>query len=231
MRGLINNKLKQVRENNKGFSLVELVVVIAIMVTLSVGVALAVTGHVEKAKEAQAQMAAKTLFDAAQVAIMQASQNTGATFRYAVKFEQNIDGTPVRMGRFSSQSLYKYIKESGGSTSLSGAKSKPTDYYIAAQLVNALPSSGGDIAGTELKDKSPIGASESVKYMSDHPEIYGNVVFGMAYDGSGDIIYFQCVYDGYFYEFDGTNFSGKKVDDATKFNDWPKTRASGTDGW
>lgn len=231
MRKNIVGMNKNVMTNNKGFSLVELVVVIAIMVALGVTVALSLTGHVEKAKEAQAQYTARSLFDVAQVAVVNASQNTGSAFRYAIKFEQNIEGTPVRMGRFSNQSLYKYLVEKDGGSSQSSAKSKKADYYIAEQLAQALPTSAGKIEGDSLKNQSPIGDGHSVKYMSEHPETYGNIVFAMAYDGSGDIIYFQCVCDGYFYEYDGAVFKGKKVDDSTKFNNWPQTRADGTTGW
>lgn len=221
------------KQNNEGFSLIELVTVICIMVALVVTLALVVTKYISKAGEAKSGYNARVFFDAAQVAVISASVNTDTSFKYAIKYEENIDGEPVRMGRFSSQSLYKYLQEGSGAGSLSGAKSKATDYYIAEQLVASLPNVGGEIEGDLLKNKSPITDGHSVKYMSEHPEIYGRVIFAMAYSGSGEIIYFQCVYDDYFYEFDGEEFSGKKVDDATYFNNWPNTRftESATDKW
>lgn len=212
------------RMANKGFSIVELVVVISIMVALGVTTALVVTQYIEKSKEATARYNARSLYDAAQVAVMQASQNTGAAFRYAIKYEETIDGNAVRMGRFTNQSLYKYLTENDTTGALSGAKSKACDYYIAEQLVKTLPNSAGTIEDDLLKSVSPITDGHSVKYMADNASTYGNVVFAMAYSGGGDIIYFQCIYDGYFYELKDGEFVGKKVDDSTYFNNWPNTR-------
>ncbi len=217
--------------NDKGFSLVELIITIAIMAVLASVITAVYLGHLSNAKKTRAEVNAKTLYKAAQVAVIEASAAEPEAFRYAMKFEEVIDGETVRMARFSNQSLYKFLQESKGAGSLSSAYSKACDYRIAQNLVSSIPGADSEVSDTTLKDKSPIGDSSSTKSMSDHPEIYGDVVFGFAYDELGKIIYFQCIYDGYFTTIDSTGSHVERVSDSTFFNDWPRTRAEGTNKW
>ncbi len=217
--------------SNAGFSLIELIIAIAIMAVLTGIVTLSYFGYLERARKTRALTNAKAIYTAAQVAIIDTSAFENEAFHYALKFEETIDGETRRMGRFSNQSLYKYLQESGGSGSLSNALSKNADYRIASLLAGSIPGADSEIASDTLKDKSPIGDSSSTKYISEHPETYGEVVFAMAYDEYGQIIYFQCVYDKYFMSWDQSGLTAERVSDNTKFNDWPRTRASGTDGW
>lgn len=209
-------------KKNAGFSTLELVVTIAIVAVMTSVLTAFTVGQIEKSKRVTALTNAQAIFATAQYAIIDA--NEMPDFKYAVKFEETIDGNTMKMGRFSNQSLYKYLQESGGSESLSSAKSKKVDYYIASQLANSIPGAADEITESTLKNKSPIGDSHSVKYMSEHPETYGKVVFAMAYDSSGQIIYFQCVYDGYFIYNNGRTLEAEKVRDDLYFNDWPTQR-------
>ena len=217
--------------NDKGFSLVELIVVIAIMAVLAGIVTASFLVYLTHSKKTRSEVNADSLYKAAQIAVIEASAAEPEAFRYAMKFEETINGETVRMGRFSNQSLYKYLQESNGSGSLSEAYSKACDYRIAENLAASIPGADSEVSDTTLKDKSPIGDSSSTKYMSDHPEIYGDVVFGFAYDEVGQIIYFQCIYDGYFTTIDSTGSHVERVSDSSSFNDWPRTRAEGTNKW
>lgn len=221
----------KIKVNNKGYSMTELIVAIAIIAILTGVLGISVIIYVEKAEKAKALTDAKAIYSAAQYAIANVSVDESTAFGYAVKFEETINGEKVRLGRFSNQSLYKYLMESQGSGSLSSALSKKADYYIAAQLANSICGADGTIEGDQLKNKSPIGDNSSTKYISDHPETYGKVVFAMAYNEFGEIVYFQCVYNGYFMTMDGKELKAEKVSESTKFNNWPQTRAPGTDGW
>lgn len=221
----------KMKNNNRGFSMVELIVSIAIMAILVAAVSVSVLRYLDRAREVKALTEARALYATAQYAIVNASMDEQLAFQYALKFEQVVNGETMRLGRFSNQSLYKYLQESGGAPSLSSALSKQADYYIAEQLANSIPGADGTIEDDTLRDKTPIGDSHSTKYISEHPEIYGNVVFAMTYNGKCEIVYFQCVYNGYFITSDGGALTAEKVSDDTKFNDWPKTRAAGTDGW
>lgn len=217
-------KRRHVANKNKGFSTVELVVVIAIMAALTTVITVAVTSQMEKAKKTRAMVNAEALFKTAQVAVINAMVDTKDSFSYAIKYEETVNGEAVRLGRFSNQSLYKFLQEQSGSGSLSSAKSKNTDYYIAEMLSGAVNGADKAIEENTLKNQSPIGDNHSVKYMSEHPETYGDVVFAFAYDAYGNIRYFQCVYEGYYFYSDGKGFFGEEVSDSIKFNDWPSHR-------
>lgn len=223
----------KLKNNNKGFSMVELIVVIAIMAILVGVVAPSVLRYVDEAQEAKALTEAKAIYSTAQYAIINAAMDEPEAFHYACKFQCNVNGQDMVMGRFSNQSLYKYLQESNGSGSLSSAMSKPVDYYIAAQLAGSIPGADGEIEDDMLANKSPIGDSNSTKYISENSGTYGNVVFALAYNSKCEIIYFQCVYNGYFITMDGKNLVAEKVSDDTKFNNWPLSsdRMEGANGW
>lgn len=216
---------------NAGFSLVELIIVIAIMAVLTGIVAVCYLKYTEKAKETKALTNAKAIYDAAQVAIIDASAFGDGSFKYALKFEETIDGEVVRLGRFSNQSLYKYLQERNGAPSMSSARSKKTDYHIAEMLVSGIPGADSEFSSDALRNQSPIGDSNSTKYIADHPEIYGEVVFAMAYNQYGDIVYFQCVYDDYFITSGDGGLTVEEVSDSTRFNNWPRTRAAEASDW
>lgn len=221
----------RLRKNNHGFSTVELIVTIAILGILTGLISASVLGYVDKAKQAKALTEAKAIYSTAQYAIVNASVDEQDAFEYALKYEETIDGQTVRLGRFSNQSLYKYLQEEGGAGSLSSAKSKKADYYIAAELANSIPGANGQIDDSTLKDSSPIGDSHSTAYIAQNPGTYGKVVFAMAYNENCEIVYFQCVYNGYFIYTEGRELVAEKVSDSTKFNNWPRTRAAGASGW
>lgn len=220
------------KNSNAGFSLVELIIVIAIMAVLASLLSVVYLHFIEEARKTRALACARALYKASQLAIIDASTYEEHAFRYALKFEETIDGEPVRMGRFSNQSLYKFLQESNGAPSQSSALSKAADYHIAQQIAGSIPGADSEITSDLLKNKSPIGDSHSTKYIAEHPNEYGEVVFAMAYNEYGEIIYFQCVYDNYFMTWSSsTDYTAERVSDSTKFNNWPRTRAAGADGW
>lgn len=221
----------KIKDDNHGFSMVELIVSIAIMAIIVSVASVSVLRYLDRAREVKALTEARAIYATAQYAVINASVEEKDAFQYAVKFEETVNGVTMRLGRFSNQSLYKYLIESNGGSSQSEAKSKKADYYIASQLANSIPGADGTIEEDTLKDKSPIGDTHSTKYISENPQTYGNVVFAMAYNSKCEIVYFQCVYDGYFITSEGGVLKAEKVSDSTKFNDWPRTRAAGADGW
>lgn len=220
------------KNSNAGFSLVELIIVIAIMAVLGSLLSVVYLHFIEEARKTRALACARALYKASQLAIIDASIYEEDAFRYALKFEETIDGEQVRMGRFSNQSLYKFLQESNGAPSQSGALSKAADYHIAQQIAGSIPGADSEITSDLLKDKSPIGDSHSTQYIAAHPNEYGEVVFAMAYNEYGEIIYFQCVYDNYFMTWSSsTDYTAERVSESTKFNNWPRTRAAGAEKW
>lgn len=102
MRNIINNK--------KGFSLVELIIVIAIMAILSAAIAPAVIRYIEKARKARDVEVAQTIVDAADLAMTTSEDNAYLGWSVCVDFygtdypariKANNDGYPVSMGNNS----------------------------------------------------------------------------------------------------------------------------------
>ena len=81
------------RQNNKGFSLVELIVVIAIMGILAVTLAPRLTQYIEKARVASDKEAVNTIFTAAKLAYMESS----AHFELADVIATGVDDGSIQL--------------------------------------------------------------------------------------------------------------------------------------
>lgn len=230
--------------NNKGLSLVELIVTVAVMSALVGVLAVATSSQMEKARRSSALENANSIYKMAQIALVESIVENSGSFNYAVKFEATVNGETMYLGRCTNQSVFKYLLEKyyqeygsnppGISSSRQTGLSKDNDQYIASRLIGCIPGRASDITSGTLLDKSPIQATPlSSKTVSDHPEQYGDVVFAMAYTDDGTIVFFQCVYKGYFIEISGTQTIAEKVSDSYTFNNWPTQRRTDvpTDGW
>lgn len=84
--------LKNRLNENKGFSLVELIVVIAIMVILIALLVPNVVGYISKAQDSANLSAAKTIYNAANTAVVDVKAQTGA-WPDATKLAAALDGS------------------------------------------------------------------------------------------------------------------------------------------
>lgn len=228
-------------KNDHGFSMVELIVTIAIMAILVGVLGIAVTNQMEKSRRTAALTDANAIYKMAQIALVESIVENSESFNYSVKFEETINGETVYLGRCTNQSVFKYLygkyiedhgaPPPGVSGSVQTGLSKDNDQYIASKLIQSIPGGASDITSGTLMDGPPLGVSSLT--VANNPGTYGKVVFALAYDGNGNIIYFQCVYNGYFIQISGSESSAEKVSEDLKFNDWPRTRRTDvdTDGW
>lgn len=213
------------RKDNSGFSLVELIVTFAIMAILVSILSVSFINQVEKAKATAALSDANVIYETAQRALILSMIDNPGSYGYAIKFHRNINGTDTNIGRFSSQSVYKYLSARNGNILQTG-KSAKSDQYIASVMISSIPGTPEDLSSGTLQDISPIStAGISSLDVANNPDIYGDVVFAMAYTYTGTILYFQCVYKGYFIQFTPDSSSVEKVSDSLKFNNWPTSPA------
>lgn len=210
--------------NNKGFSLIELIMVIAIMVLLIAMLIPRITQYIDKANESVSFTNAQTLCNVAQLAIMDAQSTNADSFYYATKYRVNLNssdpdeekirqkyGDSIKVGRFTNKSLYQYVN---GKTS--NNKSRDADMTIAKNISESLATNEYYV------DCNPIDNRDSTKYISDNKDKYGKFAFALCYNDKGEIIYFESTYKGYFFKMVAGETTIEKVSDDTYFFDWPK---------
>lgn len=206
-----------IREDNRGLSLVELIVTIAIFAVLASIIGVAALGQLEKAKRTTAMTSAENICTAVQTAIVDISATHPDEFNASLKYTK--DGESV--GVFSSAQMYKYL-----------ASGSPISQYDAAPLADKLECYLAEIASNSIANSvnhnmpsntsvsSVVGSGKSSVELSDVSQ-YGQIVFAMAYNGKCEIMYFECVYNGYYVKIEGADVMAKGVGNDVGFQTWP----------
>lgn len=122
------------KKNNKGFTLVELIIVIAIMAILSSAVGIAVIRYIQKAREGNVREEARVIHDACQNAYV--NMVAGDANLNLVKTFKKSDGSSVRCGVVTNYHLASVQR---------GDTIDPTaidycDYLIAKDILDSLNS-------------------------------------------------------------------------------------------
>ncbi len=232
------------RHNQKGFSFVEMVVVIGIIAVLTGILVPAIVAKVDDANKTKALQDAQVIYEAAQKAILNANTDptSSSAYAYLFKFKDGPNGiTDGHYGKNSSRSFAKYLLEYHyhiSFASQSQSKSAPADRYICEQLAKEVPGAiSVKVDQDKLQSMSDSKIDVSCKTMADNPNVYGTFPYTMCFDQSGKIIYFQCVYQGYFIQFDEQgNGTVEKASSSQHFYTWPSVRwdyanKSGADKW
>lgn len=221
---ILNNRIKRRNGKNKGFSLVELIIVITITIILLAVFTPELLRYIENAKKGTAFTNASILFNTAQIALATAQSEYPSEFKYAAKYNVPLSdsdedqakikekyGTDtIRVGRFTNKSLYQYVNNK-----TSNNKSAKADFCIAQVIVETLSSDD------YLVDCNPIDDRDNTKDISNNKEKYGKFAFAFTYNENGEIVYFQATYNGYFFKVVAGETSIEKVDDSLYFADWP----------
>lgn len=234
MKERLGTIIKKMHMGDAGFTLTELIIAISIM---SLMTGLMVPNYhrlLERSKERRAMINAYTLLKTAKLALTTTMIDNTMAFNYAIKFcDIPAEYSPYASscGRFSNASVYNYLMGSGG------AKSKPSDVYMASMMVNNIPGTPNDTSSGTLTSKAPV--DKAIKEIAEKPEVYGATSFCMAYDGYGRVLYFDSIYDGYYCRYSIIN-DKVEVDNVkeyiednpgAKFKNWPKTRLAYASDW
>ncbi len=206
-----------IKEDNRGLSLVELIVTIAIFAVLASIIGVAALGQLEKAKRTTAMTSAENICTAVQTAIVDISSEHPEQFSASLKYTK--DGESV--GVFSSAQMYKYLA-SGSPISQYDTVSleNKLECYLAEIASNTIANSANHNMPSNTSVSSVVGSGKSSLELSDVSQ-YGQIVFAMAYNGKCEIMYFECVYNGYYVKIEGSDIMAKEVSTDVSFQTWP----------
>ena len=129
--------MKKMKENNKGFSLVELIVVIAIMAILAVTLAPRLTAYIEKARKASDKEVVNTIFTAAKLANIE--EPLGADAEVSLGVEDGVYTVEGKKWKLNTAFAVDTITPEG-----------PQEFFDAMELV---------LDNFELKSNSVVAAT------------------------------------------------------------------------
>lgn len=182
------------RKNNKGFTLVELIVVLVILAILAAILVPTLLGYVDRAKDQQYIQEAKDLMTATQAGIVDAYAFDKESFKNAVRTSK----CPViteNYGYYSNNTLW--LAQHG--QALDETK-KPENGARAKNIISRRVVEYADTFEYNFsKDSLPDNYEVS--------KLGNKVGFLIMFDGDGKILYMQYSRDGKLVTFDGKSFS------------------------
>lgn len=205
-----SGKIKKLRYNNDGFSLVELIIVIAIMAVLAASIAPAVIRYIKKSREARAVTEAEAIVNATQSGFAAISSQD-----YAVNLDKTFrksNGTNVRCGVVTNLMLKK--AQNKGADAVADTASDYSDYLLAIEILDDLnigSNSNYNFRNFSGSGTEPIGQNCSSFYSqykcpgviiiyNDHEQ-----VIMMEYYNNDILVHYE---DGEYTVSDSPNFTG-----------------------
>lgn len=198
--------MQKKQNKNDGFTLVELVIVIAVMVILAGIVGLNVIQYIEKARKSRVLQEARAIYDQCTIAI--AGMDTvkfkdGEDLDLSIALNK-VDPNLGECGRVSSISCYH---EYGNVKNLANVQGKAAyvDQYIAKSIVDSLP----EFSANTWAKASPNGMSiAQINASADHANRFNLMCI---YDANG-CLYVEVYHNGYFVHYTPET----KLDDVVK---------------
>lgn len=181
--------------NDRGFSLVELIIVIAILVILSTTATIALIQYIEKSRKTMVLNEARIMYDQCTIAIadLDTVMFKGKEINLSACFNK-MDPVYGPCGRLSNWSCYNEC----GAKSIDKVTTANAyvDQYMSKTIVATLP----QFTKSEYGSTSPNGLPMST--IDTDPRFAGKFCFICVYDESG-VIYMEVYHKGYFVHFDG----------------------------
>lgn len=179
--------MRKILKNNRGFSLVELIVVIAIMIILIALLIPNVVGYIEKTEKLSVMEEAKVVYEAAQVTMATEWVNNAGVFTDASK---NGKYQGKKVGCFTNWAI-AYNQDNSGHTNGTGMSA--ADNLIARGLLKQM--GWADANATRYPFKSTaVACGKTVKDYEEQNNQPGIVVI---YDNYGAVTYFEWGRNGY----------------------------------
>lgn len=186
------------KKNNKGFTLVELIVVLVILAILAAILVPALLGYVDRAKDQQYITEARDLMMATQAGIAEAYAVRPNSFSYAVRESKCKSIVPNDYGYFSNH--YLCLAKKGTLEMLADAPAKTSDKGDAAKRVIAYKVTDyADSFNYNFREKNVENGEAASSFTKE-------AGFFIMFNKRGKIVYMQYARDGKLVTFDGKSF-------------------------
>ncbi len=167
--------------NNKGFSLVELIIVIAIMAILAGAIAPAVIRYIRKSRAAKATEEARVIVSAVEAALAtKAGEDATLAYDYLYTDEEGVDHNVGMVSNW-------ILSETQSGTIIEESDPNYSNYLIALEVLeNLVSSSSSDYKFFNFtgSDSNTIGM-ECSRFASAYPKCPGVIV---AYGSNGKVV-------------------------------------------
>ena len=179
---------------NRGFTLVELIVVLVILAILAAILVPALLGYIDKAKKEKILLEAKDVWTASQAALAECYGLYPDSFEASCKFISTIDGKTIKkLGRISNGALGA-LQKNPKDTTETGTSSR----IISRQVLKYLDSAdkNGNPRYTFGSGKIPDGNSTPSSYLGDNPKDT-DVIIQIFHDSKGRMVALNFAKNGY----------------------------------
>ena len=181
--------------NNRGFTLVELIVLLVILAVLAAFIIPSLVGYIEKSKKQAVISEAKEVWTASQAALSECYALYPDSFSESCKFTSTIDGkTMKQLGRISNGALGALQKNPKDSTE-AGTSSRRVAWQVLLYLDSAYKNANPRY--TFGSGKIPDGNTTPSNYLGSKPSGSKDVIIQIFHTIDGRVVALNFAKNGY----------------------------------